>query len=97
AWEDRIAIRRLRSSPGLSHARNVGLDAATGEVLAFPDDDCRYSPSLLRQVRAFFRANPGYSLLSAGVRDSSGALSGNRWMRDQCELATANLFRTSVG
>ncbi len=97
AWADRIAIRHLRSSPGLSHARNVGLAAATGELLAFPDDDCWYSPCLLREVRSFFAANPRYALLSAGVRDESGTLSGNRWVRDKCELATANLFRTSVG
>jgi len=97
AWSDRVSIRHLRSSPGLSHARNVGLDAATGKVLAFPDDDCWYSPDLLREVWSFFVANPGYTLLSAGVRDESGRLSGNRWVRDRCDLATANLFRTSVG
>jgi glycosyltransferase involved in cell wall biosynthesis len=97
SWEGRIAIRHLRSSPGLSHARNVGLAAATGEVLAFPDDDCWYSPGLLGAVRSFFAENPGYSLLSAGVRDEGGALSGNRWVRKRCDLATANLFRTSVG
>ena len=70
---------------------------ATGEVLAFPDDDCWYSPGLLRQVRSFFAANPRYSLLSVGVRDERGRLSGNRWVSGKCELATANLFRTSVG
>ena len=42
-------------------------------------------------------ANPGYALISAGVRDETGRLSGNRWLRDRCDLATANLFRTSVG
>jgi len=97
AWTDRIAITHLRSSPGLSRARNVGLAAANGVVLAFPDDDCWYSPHLLEDVRSFFRENPGYALLSAGVRDESGMLSGNRWVRDRCDLATANLFRTSVG
>ena len=81
----------------MSHARNVGLTWATGELLAFPDDDCWYSPGLLRQVRSFFAENPGYSLLSVGVRDERGTLSGNRWVSDRCELATANLFRTSVG
>ncbi len=97
AWSDRVSIRHLRSSPGLSHARNVGLAAATGEVLAFPDDDCWYSSDLLREVRSFFVANPRYALLSAGVRDESGRLSGNRWVCRRCDLATANLFRTSVG
>jgi glycosyltransferase involved in cell wall biosynthesis len=97
SWEERIAIRHLRSSPGLSHARNVGLAAAKGKILAFPDDDCWYSPRLLDRVKSFFAANPEYSLLSAGVRDESGALSGNRWVLARCDLATTNLFRTSVG
>jgi hypothetical protein len=97
SWQDRIAIQHVRSMPGLSRARNVGLCRATGRFLAFPDDDCWYSPGLLRRVAAFFSAKPGYSMLSAGVRDESGVLSGNRWVTDSCELATANLFRTSVG
>ena len=65
--------------------------------MAFPDDDCWYSPHLLDEVKSFFAGNPEYALLSAGVRDESGISSGNRWVRDRCDLATANLFRTSVG
>jgi GT2 family glycosyltransferase len=97
AWAGRIAISHLRASPGLSHARNVGLAAAKGAVLAFPDDDCWYSPQLLDEVRSFFADNYEYALLSVGVRDESGTPSGNRWVRERCDLATANLFRTSVG
>jgi hypothetical protein len=70
---------------------------ATGAVMAFPDDDCWYSAGLLKRVAAFFEQEPRYAMLSAGVRDESGTVSGNRWMRDACDLATANLFRTSVG
>jgi len=97
AWKDRISITHLRSTPGLSHARNVGLAAATGDVLAFPDDDCTYSPHLLDEVKSFFADNPEYALLSVGVRDETGTPSGNRWILERCDLATANLFRTSVG
>jgi GT2 family glycosyltransferase len=97
AWEGKLAITHLRSSPGLSRARNVGLAAASGEVLAFPDDDCWYSPSLLEEVRSFFSTKSEYTMLSAGVRDETGTLSGNRWVRGCCDLGTANLFRTSVG
>src|SRR5258708_17990546 len=46
-WQDAFCIRRLRSSPGLSQARNIGLQYATGDIVAYPDDDCWYSPSLL--------------------------------------------------
>jgi len=96
-WQARLPIKRVSSSPGLSHARNVGILHATGEILAFPDDDCWYSPKLLQNVAAFFEQNDDYAMLSVGVRDECGVSSGNRWIRDACNLATANLFRTSVG
>jgi O-antigen biosynthesis protein len=43
---------RLISTPGvgLSSARNLGLDAATGEIVAYLDDDARPDPSWLRQL-----------------------------------------------
>ena len=97
AWKGRLPIKHLKSPPGLSRARNVGLAAATGEIVAFPDDDCWYSPGLLEEVRWFFSTQSEYNMLSAGVRDETGTPSGNRWVRDCCDLGTANLFRTSVG
>jgi glycosyltransferase involved in cell wall biosynthesis len=96
-WHDRIVIKRVRSAPGLSRARNIGLVHATGDILAFPDDDCWYSPALLGEVARFFAEHPGYAMLSVGVCDESGTASGNRWVREACDLNTANLFRTSVG
>ena len=96
-WKDRLEIKHVVSSRGLSHARNVGIASASGDILAFPDDDCWYSPRLLSKVERFFEENQKYAMLSVGVRDESGTLSGNRWVRGACNLATANLFRTSVG
>src|SRR5579864_3540599 len=37
-------VLHLRSEPGLSRARNVGLQHFSGDVVAFPDDDCWYAP-----------------------------------------------------
>lgn len=96
-WAARFALTRLRSPIGLSRARNAGLLQAAGGFLAFPDDDCWYTPRLLPKVAAFFEQNPDYGLLSVGVRDAANVVSGNRWIQDACDLTAANLFRTSVG
>ena len=39
---------------GLSHARNVGLRAATGEIVAYTDDDAYPDPDWLRYLAAAF-------------------------------------------
>jgi glycosyltransferase involved in cell wall biosynthesis len=89
-------IRRLVASPGVSRARNLGLTAAKGEIVAFPDDDCWYPPGILKNVSDWFDSNPGYDILSVTSRDSNGERSGNRWHRSTCDLAPVNVFRTSV-
>lgn len=39
---------------GLSTNRNLGIQAATGEILGFPDDDCTYYPDTLGHVNTQF-------------------------------------------
>jgi glycosyltransferase involved in cell wall biosynthesis len=86
----------LRADPGLSKARNLGLERATGHILAFPDDDCWYEPRTLAFVDQWFEQNSGYGVLCLGSRDSSGAISGNRWPQEQCDLTRTNVFRTTA-
>jgi glycosyltransferase involved in cell wall biosynthesis len=94
-WHDALPIRRLRSAPGLSRARNIGLLAATGDIVAFPDDDCWYPPALLSQVARWLEEHPEFGVLTVGALDQNGVSSGNRWVRDQCEIRPVNVFRTT--
>ena len=55
---DRFRIIHLRCERGVSRARNRGLGSANGDVLGFPDDDCRYPPDLLQKVADSLGSHP---------------------------------------
>ena len=71
-WPADDRVRILRSAPHrASAARNTGLDAATGELIAYLDDDCRWFPWWLRAAVATFEFSPD-SVFVHGVRFSGG-------------------------
>jgi len=72
----RLAIRRLRSERGLSRARNVGLRAARGDIIAVPDDDCWYPKDLLATVAAWFDSHAEFGLLFTAIRTAENMPSG---------------------
>lgn len=82
-------IRVLHSRPGLSRARNVGLPFATGDVVAIPDDDCRYPADLLSGVNAYLEANTGVDFLSVLHADSEVALAA---IEPAARLSSFNLW-----
>ncbi|MBO1436373.1 glycosyltransferase family 2 protein [Meiothermus sp. CFH 77666] len=71
-YQNRLHILHMRSpKPGLSHNRNLGLDVAKGQIVAFPDDDCLYYPDTLDKVREAFRRNPTSNLILGRIVDRS--------------------------
>lgn len=53
-----LGITHLRlDRPSLSGARNLGLAEASGDIVAFPDDDCWYEPDTIKHLLAAFEAN----------------------------------------
>jgi glycosyltransferase involved in cell wall biosynthesis len=65
AWSLRV-IRNTRS-PGLAGARNSGVLASIGELVAFCDDDDEWLPEKLDHQVAALAANPGAGVATSGI------------------------------
>ena len=96
AYERGITIRHLRSEPGLSRARNVGLKHVTGEVVGFPDDDCWYPAGLLARVEELLQQQPLWSGVTGSSADGEGNPSAARFDRSEGNLDVLNLWARGI-
>jgi len=65
-----LNIKHIRSNKkGLSYNRNIGLKLATGKYIAFPDDDCRYYPDTLLEVKECFSQNKNIDVVLGKIYD----------------------------
>ncbi len=97
-FESKFSFRiiHLKTVRGLSRARNLGLKHVTGDIIAFPDDDCWYPANLLKEVAIFFESYRDiYALLGRAVGEDGSPTAG-------CHKTTAdfitrlNLLRKAV-
>jgi GT2 family glycosyltransferase len=89
-------IIHLRSEAGLSHGRNVGLASATGDILAFPDDDCWYPEGLLARVVSEFESHPLVDGFTGRSEDGRGQASGGSFSRHQSQVNLKNVWKKGI-
>jgi glycosyltransferase involved in cell wall biosynthesis len=77
-----VSVRFLHTVPGLTRQRNLGVDAATGDVLTFLDDDVVLAPGYLAAIGDLF-ADPAIGGAEGTVE--TVLPTGRRWV--------ANAFR----
>jgi hypothetical protein len=74
-----VTAIRLPHNVGVAAGRNAGVDACSGDVVLFLDDDGWYpDPGLGEHVTSRFAADPGLAVLSLRVVDPDGG-PGVRW------------------
>ena len=88
-------VLRLRSPLGLSRARNVALQHVTGDVVAFPDDDCTYPPGTLEHIATRFAEDTALDGLTGLAEDESGR-SSRSWKRDAVALTADNVWNRAI-
>jgi len=94
-YRQHFRVMRYRSVPGLSRARNVGLRYASGDVVAFPDDDCWYPDGLLSYVARRLQAQPSLDGLTGRFVDGSGRSEG-RWLARSQPLTRFNVWHGAI-
>ena len=95
-YGSRLPMRYLGGAKGHSKALNWGLRQATGDVVAFPDDDCWYSPDLLARVDQQLRANPEWSAVTGRSVTAEGTPSSGRWHRRAGLVSRINVWQRGV-
>jgi len=97
-YAERYSLKHLRTTPGLSRARNLGLKEASGAIICFPDDDCTYPPELLKSVHDIFRKEPQTDGISACVTDEAGKFytAGGQMFRNPCPIDRKNVWWCGV-
>lgn len=69
-FKENINIKHIKSSQiGLSRNRNIGIKAASGEILSFPDDDCYYYDNTLSSVAKILFDNNSPDMLLGRIYD----------------------------
>jgi glycosyltransferase involved in cell wall biosynthesis len=76
-YKDRIDLKYFHNQiKGLSINRNIGLSHISGDIVAFPDDDCIYETDTLEKAALFFENNKDYTFYTCNTMDknSKGAI-----------------------
>lgn len=87
-YSNKFEIKHIRSNvKGLSINRNLGVAASTGQIIAFPDDDCQYLETTLADVLELFKQSEA-DIININIRGigtdhyfigNKGALQINRY------------------
>jgi len=72
-YKDKIELKYIHNDKkGLSINRNIGLKYMSGDIAAFPDDDCIYETDTLEKALNFFNENVNYSFYICNTMDIQG-------------------------
>lgn len=92
-YSDLLIIKHIRSGKkGLSYNRNVGISIAVGDIVCFPDDDCKYYPDTLSRVAVVFHEQ-NVSTVFGAIRDrGTGKNIIRDWPGRKLKLTNSNFF-----
>lgn len=93
SYKEKFELKYIRSDKkGLSLNRNIGLKYATGEIIAFPDDDCIYKNDTLEFV---VRSINDYDFITFNSEDMNPELKKFSFEKNE-KIGFNNFFSTGI-
>jgi glycosyltransferase involved in cell wall biosynthesis len=85
-------VRYGGGAKGHSKALNLGLEQASGDIVAFPDEDSWYPEDLLERLALMFRQNPQWTGITGRSLTAEGAPSSGRWAAHGGPITRSNVL-----
>lgn len=92
-FKDNFTIIHLHSARGVSLGRNVGIENSSGDIIAFPDDDCWYANDLLEKVVKLFVETPEVDVISGRPINEHGKTSLGKYDRKPGKINKLNVWQ----
>jgi len=69
-YNDSLKIKHIKSTvKGVAYNKNLGLKAATADIITFPDDDCTFYEDTVEKALEMFKELPDASVIYGRVYD----------------------------
>ena len=91
-FQDLNVLHIKSSIKGLSQNRNLGLKCCSGEIVAFPDDDCEYLEDTLSVVNDFFTCNKDSKVIMGRIVERDGSDSLRKWPKETININKNNFY-----
>jgi glycosyltransferase involved in cell wall biosynthesis len=96
-YKDIIELKYIRSNKkGLSLNRNIGMNNCTGDIIAFPDDDCEYKIDTMEKVKYFFDNHKEYNFFTCNTKDKSSENKILNSKRKNTDISIYNIMFTGI-
>ncbi|GHV82541.1 hypothetical protein AGMMS49991_10990 [Spirochaetia bacterium] len=96
-YQDKLDIKYFQSDKkGISVSRNIGLEHAAGDIIAFPDDDCEYPPDALEKVAVYFNAHSECGFYTCNIKEKNGNRAILKAPAHDMKVTVANFMKTSI-
>jgi glycosyltransferase involved in cell wall biosynthesis len=93
SFQTRLKIVHVLAELGLAAARNFGLTIATGNIVAFPDDDCWYDSNTLADALNKFKEQHSLAIVSGRTLDHEGKPSVSLFLERSARISRKNYLK----